>query len=923
MSSGSTVPSPPPEGALAPSLTAADPRALQLTFTVSGYLAMAGIVVGLVVLLGGWVIGIEWIKGLLPGMATMKPATAICIALVGAGLWLERRDTDRAHRWAAGVGILSIAVSLLTVSAYLVDAGAPLLAARLMPPPQRMSLATSVGLLLLGIAVVLLRWARFRTRPADFVALGAILVGLVGIEGYLFGTVGLYRFLPYGSMALHTAALIFLLGLGVLTVRPERGVLAPFVSRYDGGKTARLVLPTVVTAILLVAWLRLQGERAGWYGTEVGLAIFSSANIVLITTVTWMAASRVNRADLERRDAEVRALADVERLRLLSAVVESSDDAILTKSTDGTIQSWNRSAELLYGYRPEEAIGQNIALIVPADRRAELADLIGRVQRGESVHHLETVRQTRDGRRIDVSLSLSPVTLGPGRSTGIAAIARDITDRRRQAERLQAVVESAPNGMMMVTEDGRIELVNRAAEVLFGYRRKEMLGQTVDMLLPEKARARHPAFRADFGRDPTPRAMGAGRELFARRKDGSEVPVEIGLNPIEIDQARYVLASIVDVSARKLADERTRLVVEASPSGLVVVDPAGIITMVNQEMVRMFDWPREQLVGQPIDRLLPEQARPSHDGLRRAYMEAPGRRAMGVGRELFGRRRDGTEFPVEIGLNPLRQGNEVAVLAVVTDITERRAAEQALARHQRELERSNKELAHFAYVASHDLQEPLRMVSSYAELFSERYQFTLDERGSKYLGYMVDGARRMQALVRDLLAYARVDSQGRPLEATGVARVLTATLHDLSGAITEAEGTIEHGEMPTVWADPVQLQQLLQNLIGNAVKFRSGMPPRVRLTVERQGPMLAFAVSDNGIGIAPEFAERVFGMFQRLHTREEFAGSGIGLSIARKIVERHEGRIWVDTTVNGGTTIRFTLWPADGPRPPGTPGSAP
>jgi len=238
---------------------------------------------------------------------------------------------------------------------------------------------------------------------------------------------------------------------------------------------------------------------------------------------------------------------------------------------------------------------------------------------------------------------------------------------------------------------------------------------------------------------------------------------------------------------------------------------------------------------------------------------------------------------------------------------ERKQAAQALAKRTQELERSNAELEQFAYVASHDLQEPLRMVSSYTQLLARRYQGKLDSDADDFIAYAVDGATRMQRLINDLLAYSRVGSRGKPFEAVDFDRVLQDVLGDLRVAIEESGASITHDEMPTVQADSTQLHQLLLNLLGNAIKFRGAQKPAIHVGARRQKDEWLLSVRDNGIGIPPEFFERIFVVFQRLHTREEYPGTGIGLAVCKRIVERHHGRIWVESEPGKGSTFWFTI----------------
>jgi PAS domain S-box-containing protein len=346
-------------------------------------------------------------------------------------------------------------------------------------------------------------------------------------------------------------------------------------------------------------------------------------------------------------------------------------------------------------------------------------------------------------------------------------------------------------------------------------------------------------------------------------------------------------------------------VVESSPNGVVMVDRRGTIVLVNRETERLFGYTREEIVGQSIERLVPERFRDSHPTVRQEYFAHPQTRAMGAGRDLFGIHKDGTEIPVEIGLNPIDAEEGFFVLASVIDIRPRKQAEE-------ELRRSNEELERFAYVASHDLQEPLRTVSSYVQLLSRRYRDRLDADALEFIDFAVGGVRRMQQLIADLLLFSRVGTRGALLAPTDMQAAFDGTLASLHAAVEESQATVTADPLPIVVADAGQLAQLLANLIGNALKFRGTDAPWAHVGATRTGRMWTISVQDNGIGIAPEYFERIFVIFQRLHSREEYAGTGVGLAICKKIVERHGGRIWVDSTPGHGARFSFTLPAADG-----------
>lgn len=480
-------------------------------------------------------------------------------------------------------------------------------------------------------------------------------------------------------------------------------------------------------------------------------------------------------------------------------------------------------------------------------------------------------------------------------------------------DRFRDLLEMAPDAILSVNREGRIVLANQQVDRLFQYQREELIGQSIETLIPDRFRASHVAQRETYYRDPRTRPMGAGLSLLARRKDGTEFPVEISLSPNRYrDRGEEAVICVVrDITERKRAEERFRALLESAPDAMVIVNEQGRIVLVNSQMERMFGYGREELLGNEIEVLIPERVRERHVGHRTGFLRSPIPRPMGAGLELLGRRRDGTEFPVEISLSPLNTEEGVLVTGAIRDITERREVERERKRQAEDLARSNAELEQFAYVASHDLQEPLRMVASYTQLLARRYQGKLDEDADEFIGFAVDGVRRMQALINDLLAFSRVGRMGKEFTPTNFNAVLERVLFGMQTTLEESKAVVTHDPLPTLSADATQIGQLLQNLISNAVKFRKGPGPRVHIGAEQVGDEWRFAVKDDGIGIDPQYGERIFLIFQRLHNRAEYPGTGIGLAICKRIVERHGGRIWLESAEGEGTTFYFTL-PASG-----------
>jgi light-regulated signal transduction histidine kinase (bacteriophytochrome) len=281
---------------------------------------------------------------------------------------------------------------------------------------------------------------------------------------------------------------------------------------------------------------------------------------------------------------------------------------------------------------------------------------------------------------------------------------------------------------------------------------------------------------------------------------------------------------------------------------------------------------------------------------------------MGAGLQLSAQCKNGSTIPVEISLSGTEVDEQKCVIAIVRDVSDRRRLEGDLQRLVAELKRSNEELEQFAYIASHDLQEPLRVVSGYTQLLERRYANQLDNEAREYIDYTVEGVKRMQALINDLLAYARLTTRGRDFKSTDLNRLTHQVLLNLAPVIDEVKATIEVAPLPTVLGDASQLSQVLQNLLSNALKFRSPeRPVIIKIQSVLKGDDWVIQVEDNGIGIAREYGERIFVAFQRLHTRDLYPGNGIGLAICKKVIERHHGRIWVEPAPSHGTIFYFTL----------------
>jgi protein-histidine pros-kinase len=606
----------------------------------------------------------------------------------------------------------------------------------------------------------------------------------------------------------------------------------------------------------------------------------------------------------------------------LEFILESSTEySIIGEDLAGRVTLWSQGAERLYGYTSEEAIGRldTKALFASEARDAGEPAKIRDAVLGAGRWTGQLVRQRKNGERF-IAHAVVTAHRGPeGAVAGFFLISREVTaeihERQRAEEQFRSLLESAPDAMVIVDRKGRIVLVNGQTERLFGYPRAELLGQPVEVLVPARFSDHHPSHRAHYFSEPRVRSMGAGLDLYGRRKDGTEFPVEISLSPLETTGGTLVSSAIRDITHRRRAEEKFRGLLESAPDAMVIVDRQGVILFVNSQTEKLFGYSRQQLLGERVEILVPQRSREHHPGLRDGYFNEPRVRAMGEGRELFGRRQDGTEFPVEISLSPLETEEGLVVSSSIRDITERKRVAQALQEKNEELERASLAKDRFLASMSHELRTPLNAIIGFTGTLLMKLPGPLTPDQEKQLGTIKTSARHLLSLINDLLDVAKIDSGKvelhlEPVDCQDTMQEVWNTLRPIAQQKGLAFEVDAPAERVVIRSDRRCVSQILINLAGNAIKFTDRGSVRLSLRCTRAPtgpPVVEIAVRDTGRGVRPEDRDKLFQAFSQVGVKATSPreGTGLGLHLSQRLANLLGGRITFESDPGLGSA--FTL----------------
>jgi PAS domain S-box-containing protein len=711
------------------------------------------------------------------------------------------------------------------------------------------------------------------------------------------------------------------------------------------------LVATITSVILVVNWiLQPQGQLLITTTVDqVGVVLFTGFGILISGVSELYRRNRIKAAAYDREKAVRETLREKE---FLANILEESSQPFAIGYLDGRLGLLNHAFEQLTGYTKEELRTIDWSnILTPVEWREMEKQKLDELHRTGQPVRYEKEYIRKDGSIVPIELLVNIFLDKEGNPEYYYSFITDITERKRAEEDLKrqaALLDLSYEAIFSWDYNGGITSWNQGAERLYGYTSNEAIGHISHDLLKTKF---HKEF-TDYIQLLYEDKMWTG-ELTHTTKDGKEIIVESRQQIIkDASNKNIVIESNRDITKRKIVDKHNQELLENEQqlteelqssneelqatteklltqteelkfvnrelvkstkllSAIYELNPDAIVLTTlsdskiidcNQEYLNQIGYSREETIGHTSKEL-----NLISEVTREAYIDKTRGNNKVSNIEVKGRRKDGSSIDLLYSTRKITVDNEDMVLNIGHDMTEIKKAEKEIIKTMDELKRSNQELERFAYVSSHDLQEPLRMVTLYSQLLERRYKDSLDSDADDFIEYIVENAKRMKQLIDDLLEYSRVTSQAREFVNVDLTRILDVVLSNLSIIIMENNAKVNHDSLPTVFADENQMMRVFQNLITNAIKFRGDKPPEINISSLKGEKEWIFSVSDNGIGIKPEHQKQIFEVFKRLHTREEYPGTGIGLSIVQKIIRHHDGRIWVESEPGNGTTFYFTI----------------
>ncbi len=882
----------------------------------SEFLSIIIIFIGFIVLIG-WAFNIPLIKSPGSDFSTIKSNVGLVFLLIGFSLWLlqtKRVNTDN-RRIAQILAFFVVLIGFLTIVEYLFNFNIGIdqmlfkeaSGALNTSSPNRMAFSAALNTFLAGTTVLLIDTKIYRDyRPGQILAIVGGLISLLALLGYIYGVSGLYYIPQYTGIAIYAALSFILVFSAIIFARPDIGIMSTINSESLAGLLSRRLLPLIIFIPIILGVIWRYGVNIGLYGNPFGYALLVFSIIILLSIILWTTVNSIKKIENERNKVR-------EDLRFSNlynrSLIEASVDPLVTIDPKGKITDVNNSTEIVTGFSREKLIGTDFSDYFTEPNKAR--EGYQQVFQKGMVRDYALEIKHKNGSITPVLYNASVYKDDSDNVIGVFASARDISERKKseqEIQRLANVVESSDDAIITKSLKGDILSWNKGAEKTYGYSANEVLGKNISLLEPPELKGEIEKYTDKIKE----KKRISHYETMRLKKNGELINVSVTLSPVFDTSGKFVAVSAIarDITENKnaakkleLANKYNRSLLESSLDPLVTIGPDGKITDVNHSTETVTGYNRDDLIGTDFSDYFtdPNKAR---EGYQQVFQK-------GMVRDyaLEIKHKNGSITPVLYNASVYKDDsdNVIGVFASARDISELKKAEDLLKDKLGELERSNAELEQFAYVSSHDLQEPLRMIASYLQLLERKYKGKLDDKADKYINFSVDGATRMQNLIDDLLAFSRVTTQAKELKPTDLEQIYNEVLSNLEVTINENKAIITHEPLPVVLADKTQISQVFQNLISNAIKFQSVDKPKINISVEKEEDQWLIGVEDNGIGINPKHSDRIFEVFKRLHKKKDYPGTGIGLAICKKIIERHGGRIWVESELGKGSIFYFTL----------------
>jgi protein-histidine pros-kinase len=611
----------------------------------------------------------------------------------------------------------------------------------------------------------------------------------------------------------------------------------------------------------------------------------------------------------ERKQAEALVRESEQRLRL---VFDSAKDyAILTLDPQGRVTSWSLGAERIKGYQASEILGQHFSCFY-TDEAVEggLPEKELQIAAREGRFEDESWRVRKDGSRFWANVVINALKGEDGELIGYSKIVRDLTDRQRLEARFRATVESSLDAVVTIDEQGKVIGWNPQAQTIFGWSYEEIVGRSLaETIIPPAYRDAHRAGLERFLATGEGPMLNQRLELSALRRNGQEFPIELSISPLQIGGGYQFSAYVRDLTERKRAESLFQLAVEAAPNAMLMVDAKGKINLANAAAESMFGFTRKELVGQPVELLVPVDIQDKHTELRKEFFANPQKRQMGVGRDLYGRRKNGSQFPVEIGLSPIETFEGSFVLSAIVDITERKWAECLIIQQKDEMQ-------DFLSIIAHDLKHPIVSIQGLLSILQEESANRLNPEGREYIGLCLDECHRMKEIFSQLGTLARIGRSEIQIEEVDLPDFFQILANRFQELTDRRQAVIEIN-CPDSKASfaKLQVEEALENLLENALNYgcpKPGAKVGIKCTVNKTS--IDIEVSDDGPGVDPMHHTRVFEMFRRLHPEGPVSGSGIGLTAVKRLMKRLNGIVTLESAPGQGAkfTISFPRKPQRG-----------